>query len=278
MNQRLLQEITRNIEIALKEDEVFRDLTTTACLPKNTEGVATLTLKENAVLAGLPFLSLIAYAMNPLLTVTLQEEEGKQVPSNTAVATLRGSLHSLLSIERTLLNFFQHTTSIATQTAKYVAASEGKCDILDTRKTLPGHRFMQKYAVSIGGGKNHRFHLADQILIKDNHLTFLSVKEAIQKAKEKYPLKRLQIEVETLEMFEKTLEACPDAILLDNMPISTITKAVNLNAKGVYLEASGGIDLQNIRSYVETGVNGISIGKLTHSVPAIDMSIEIRRT
>lgn len=277
MNPRLLQEITRNIEIALQEDEVSRDFTTLACLPEKTQGIATLKLKEEAVLAGLPFVPLIVYALDPSLVVTIHEEEGTRHLPDSIIATIEGDMRSLLSLERTLLNFFQHTTSIATQTSKYVAACAGKCDLLDTRKTLPGHRFTQKYAVSIGGGKNHRFHLADQILIKDNHLTFLTVKEAIRRAREKYPLKRLQIEVETLEMFEEAHDAKPDAILLDNMPLSTITKAVAHNSKGLYLEASGGIDLQNIRSYVETGVNGISIGKVTHSVYAVDMSIEIRR-
>ena len=274
---RLLQEITRNIETALKEDEVFRDLTTQACLPQSKLGIATLILKEEATLAGFPFLPLIAYAVDPNVEVTLIKEEGDQVSPLTPVATLQGPIHSLLSMERTLLNFFQHTTSIATQTAKYVQAVEGRCDILDTRKTLPCHRFLQKYAVATGGGKNHRFHLADRILIKDNHLSSLGVQEAIAQSREMHPSKHIQIEVENLKMFQEALEARPDAILLDNMPLSEIREAVSRNTDAIYLEASGGIDLQNIRSYAETGVNGISVGKLTHSIDAVDVSIEIRR-
>jgi nicotinate-nucleotide pyrophosphorylase (carboxylating) len=274
---RLLQEITRNIETALKEDEVFRDVTTQACLPQSKLGIATLILKDEATLAGLPFLSLIAYAVDPAIEVTTIKEEGQQVLSHTPVASLKGPLPSLLSMERTLLNFFQHATSIATQTAKYVRAAKGLCDILDTRKTLPCHRFLQKYAVAIGGGKNHRFHLADRILIKDNHLSFLNIQEAISQSRKMHPSKHIQIEVETLKMFQEALEARPDAILLDNMSLSEVRDAVAQNSGGIYLEASGGIDLQNIRSYAETGVNGISIGKLTHSIDAVDMSIEIRR-
>jgi len=277
MDIRLLQEITRNIETALKEDEVFRDSTTRACLDQADQGVVTLILKEGATLAGLPFLPLIAYAVDPQVKVTLLEEEGQRVVANSRIATLRGPLGSLLSMERTLLNFLQHATSIATQTAEYVEAIDGKCDILDTRKTLPCHRFLQKYAAKMGGGKNHRFHLADQILIKDNHLSSLSIQEAIAKSREMYPSKRIQIEVENLKMFQEALDERPDAILFDNMPPSAIREGVTLCTHPIYLEASGGINLQNIRSYAETGVNGISVGKLTHSIEAIDMSIEIRR-
>ncbi len=277
MDIRLLQEVTRNIETALKEDEVFRDLTTLSCLAKPEQGIATLLLKEEATVAGLPFLPMIAYAVDPEVKVTLLKEEGSYVPGGTPLANLTGPLSSLLSMERTLLNFLQHTTSIATEVARFVKAAEGKCAILDTRKTLPCHRFLQKYAVAQGGGENHRFHLADQILIKDNHLSFISIQEAIQKSREKYPLKTIQVEVEDLNMFREALEAHPDAILLDNMSLSDIRTAVSQNTKGIYLEASGGIDLQNIRSYAETGVDGISVGKLTHSIRGIDMSLEIRR-
>ena len=172
----------------------------------------------------------------------------------------------------------QHATSIASETARYVEAAGGLCDILDTRKTLPGHRYLQKYAVKIGGGKNHRFHLADQILIKDNHLAHLSVEEAIRRARERFPGKWIQVEVEDEKMFEEAVNACPDAILLDNMDPKQIRTFVLRNPKKIYLEASGGIELKNIRSYAETGVNGISVGKLTHSVRAIDMSLKVRRT
>ena len=276
MDPRLHQELKRNIDAALKEDEVFQDITSVACLEKG-EALATLLLKQEGTIAGLPFLPLIAHAVDPTVKVELLAEEGKEL-SPCAVATIHGPIHSILAMERILINFIQNVTSIATETTCYVREVEGKCDILDTRKTLPGHRFMQKYAVKMGGGKNHRFHLGDQILIKDNHLVYNGVGEAIEKGRKKYPDKRIQVEVEDLEMFEEALKFKPDAILLDNMSPEMIRKAVSKNLEGIYLEASGNINLQNIRSYAETGVNGISIGALTHSVKAVDMSLEIRRT
>ncbi|WP_316356374.1 carboxylating nicotinate-nucleotide diphosphorylase [Candidatus Neptunichlamydia sp. REUL1] len=275
MDIRLLNEITRSIEIALKEDEVFRDRTSQACIDKGI-GLGTLLLKEEGVVAGLPFLGLIAYGVDPLITVRLLGDEGtRAVPGS--IAEVEGPIHSLLAMERTAINFIQHATSIASETALYVKATGGLCDILDTRKTLPGHRYLQKYAVKMGGGKNHRFHLADQILIKDNHLMHLGLEEAIKRARNAFPSKRLQVEVENEKMFDDAVIACPDAILLDNMSPDMIRGFVLRNKKKIYLEASGGIELNNIRSYAKTGVDGISVGRLTHSVRAIDMSLKIRR-
>lgn len=275
MDTRLLSEVTRSIEIALKEDEVFRDRTSLACIDKGF-GLGTLLLKEEGVVAGLPFLELIAYGVDPLITVRLLGDEGtRAVPGS--IAEVEGPIHSLLAMERTAINFIQHATSIASETALYVEAAHGLCDILDTRKTLPGHRYLQKYAVKMGGGKNHRFHLADQILIKDNHLMHLKLEEAVRRAREAFPGKRLQVEVENEKMFDEAVIACPDAILLDNMSPDMIRGFVSRNKKKIYLEASGGIELNNIRSYAETGVNGISVGRLTHSVRALDMSLKIRR-
>ena len=275
MDTPLLNEVTRNIEIALKEDEVFRDRTSIACIDKGF-GLGTLLLKEEGVVAGLPFLKLLAYKVDPQIIVRLLGDEGTwRAPGS--IAEVEGPIHSLLAMERTSINFIQHATSIASETALYVRAANGLCDILDTRKTLPGHRYLQKYAVKIGGGKNHRFHLADQILIKDNHLMHLSLEEAVKRARDAFPDKRLQVEVENKKMFDEALIACPDAILLDNMSPDTIRRFVLRNKKEIYLEASGGIELNNIRSYAETGVDGVSVGRLTHSVRAIDMSLKIRR-
>lgn len=275
MDTRLLNEVTRSIEIALKEDEVFRDRTSVACIDEGF-GLGTLLLKEKGVVAGLPFLELIAYGVDPLITVNLLSTEGtRAVPGS--IAEVEGPIHSLLAMERTAINFIQHATSIASETALYVEAAHGLCDILDTRKTLPGHRYLQKYAVKMGGGKNHRFHLADQILIKDNHLMHLKLEEAVRRARDAFPGKRLQVEVENEKMFDEAVIACPDAILLDNMSPDMIRGFVSRNKKKIYLEASGGIELNNIRSYAETGVDGISVGRLTHSVRALDMSLKIRR-
>ena len=275
MDTRLLNEVTRSIEIALKEDEVFRDRTSVACIDEGF-GIGTLALKEEGVVAGLPFLGMIAYGVDPLITVRLLVDEGsRETPGS--IAEVEGPIHSLLAMERTAINFIQHATSIASETALYVEAAGGLCDILDTRKTLPGHRYLQKYAVKMGGGKNHRFHLADQILIKDNHLMQLRLGEAVKRARDTFPGMWLQVEVENEKMFDEAVIACPDAILLDNMSPDMIRGFVSRNKKKIYLEASGGIELNNIRSYAETGVNGISVGRLTHSVRAIDMSLKIRR-
>lgn len=276
MNPQLFEELKRNITLALQEDHAFCDLTTTACL-KPKKGFATLLLKEPGVIAGLCFIPLMIEAIDPELNVTLFVNDGTFFEGGP-IAQLEGPLHSLLALERTLINFVQHATSIATKTREFVDAAKGKCEILDTRKTLPGHRHLQKYAVRMGGGKNHRFHLADQILIKDNHLAELSIEEAVRRARTKHPGIKIEVEVENEKMFEEAVNACPDAILLDNMDPEMIKNFVKRKKDQIYLEASGGIDLKNIRSYAETGVDGISIGALTHTVKAIDMSLEMRRT
>ena len=282
MNPQLLNEISRNVEIALEEDRVFHDLTSRVCFPKNSQAEVKIFLKTAATVSGLPLLPHIAYPIDPYVEIDKRVKEGKRCEPETVLAVLRGNIHSLLSMERILLNFIQLATSISTKTAEFVEAVKGcSCDILDTRKTLPGLRHLQKYAVRMGGGKNHRFHLADQILIKDNHLSHLSlhhtspITDMTARAKAEYPEKKIQVEVSDLKMFEEALKARPDAILLDNMNVEEVKKAVILNRGEIYLEASGKMNLQNIRSYAETGVNGISIGELTHSIKAVDISMKI---
>ena len=281
MDVYLLNEIRRNISLALKEDQVKQDLTSNSCFSEPMQASGRLILKERAVLAGLIFLPLICEAVDPEIELNILKKEGERAESYDLLATMTGSIHSLMSLERVALNFLQHTTGIATTVASYVTAAQGKCDILDTRKTMPGHRLLQKYGVRVGGGKNHRLHLSDQILIKDNHLQHLKktcknpIQETIERAKALYPKKQIQIEVANLKEFEQALKAAPDKILLDNMSLLDVKKAVDLGSKKVYLEASGGIDLTNVRSYADTGVDAISIGRLTHSVTAVDMSLEV---
>lgn len=281
MDTQLLNEITRNIGLALQEDQVDRDLTSHACFASSSKATAQLILKEDAVVAGLIFLPLICEAVDSNVSVELHKEEGEAGTRGDLLAEATGPVRSLLALERTAINFIQHATSIATQTSRYVQEAQGKCDILDTRKTLPGHRFLQKYAVSIGGGKNHRLHLADEILIKDNHLSYLGqeskspIQDSIQKSREYAPDKKIQIEVDSLDALQCALEFKPDAILLDNMTPEQVKQAVEMCPEGIYLEASGGINLTTIRSYAETGIHGISIGRLTHSIDAVDMSFKI---
>lgn len=282
MDASLLNEITRNIGIALKEDQTQRDLTSRSCFPHPKQAQAKLILKQDATLAGLILLPLLCYHLDPKIVLTLHVSDSEKRTRGTILATLEGPIHSLLALERTALNFIQHATSIATQTAAYVHAVKGlSCEILDTRKTLPGHRFLQKYAVSAGGGKNHRFHLADQVLIKDNHLAHLKnecgtpITESITRARSLYPKSRIQVEVTNFKELKEACAAQPDAILLDNMSVSEVAESVNMCPEGIYLEASGGINLKTVRSYAETKVHGISIGRLTHSIDAVDMSLEI---
>jgi nicotinate-nucleotide pyrophosphorylase (carboxylating) len=198
------------------------------------------------------------------------------------IASMKGKAHSILAGERTLLNLLQHASGIAHLTAQCVSAVKGfQCDILDTRKTLPGLRAFQKYAVTVGGGKNHRFHLQEHFLIKNNHLKILKetasrpVYEAIRRARALHPEAKIEIEVENLAMLEEALEEKADLIMLDNMNPSLVAEAVRIARAQAYLEASGGITLDNVRKYAAAGVDGISIGALTHSAKAVDISLRM---
>jgi nicotinate-nucleotide pyrophosphorylase (carboxylating) len=278
----LEEEVRRTVRLALSEDRFNKDITSEACIPMDKSAQANFVLKQNSRIAGLRFLPWICEAIDPLLQWQIHGSEGGDYESGTTVATIIGNARSILSGERTALNLLQHTSSIANLTSQYVHAIKGfNCDILDTRKTLPGLRAIQKYAVTIGGGKNHRFHLEDQFLIKNNHLKLLKetisrpVFEAIRCAKIRQPQAKVEIEVENLADLEEALEAKAEVILLDNMPPSLVAQAVAIANGKTYLEASGGITLANVREYAATGVNGISIGALTHSVKAVDISLRI---
>jgi nicotinate-nucleotide pyrophosphorylase (carboxylating) len=282
MDTRLLNEITRNIEIALQEDQVDRDCTSLSCFSSSSQTEARLILKQEGILAGLIFLPFICYRIDPKIQVSLYKKDGEKGKKGDLLATLKGSTCSILALERMTINFIQHATTVATQTHLYVEKIQDlPCEILDTRKTLPCLRFLQKYAVTIGGGKNHRFDLGDEILIKDNHLTQLKregkdpIRTSIENTRKCYPQKKIQIEVSTLAELEQALKLHPDRILLDNMTPSEVKQAVALCPKEIYLEASGGINLTNLRLYAETGIHGISIGRLTHSIEAVDMSLKI---
>jgi nicotinate-nucleotide pyrophosphorylase (carboxylating) len=278
----LEQEVRRTILLALKEDRAECDVTSQACISKESTVEAELLLKQNSLIAGLRFLPVICETIDPHLSWRAFAEDGREYGNGTVLASIRGNTQSILSGERTALNFLQHVSGVAQLTSQYVQAVAGwNCDILDTRKTLPGLRAIQKYAVVAGGGKNHRFDLEERFLIKNNHLKILleetarPVREAILRARILQPDAKIEIEVESLAMLEEALSAQADLILLDNMPPELIREAVQLANGKVYLEASGGITLENVRAYAETGVNGVSIGALTHSVPAVDISLRI---
>lgn len=282
VSETLLQEIRRTLQMALAEDHAQNDVTSQACVPSNTKAKASLLLKQPARIAGLVIFPVLCELLGGELNFQLLIEDGCECNPGAVLATLEGNAHSILAGERSALNLIQHASGIATLTAEYVNAVKGfSCDILDTRKTLPGLRAIQKYAVLIGGGKNHRFHLEDRFLVKDNHIKLLKetcptpVAEAIQRAKILQPGVKIEIEVANLAQLEEALGAGADLVLLDNMNPAIVAEAVKLNQGRAYLEASGGITLENVKQYAETGVNGISIGALTHSVRAIDMSLKV---
>jgi nicotinate-nucleotide pyrophosphorylase (carboxylating) len=233
------------------------------------------------VLSGLPAAAIVFELVDPDLSFTAVGHEGQAVTPGAVLASVRGRMRSILAGERTALNFVQRLSGIASLTRCYVDAVAGlPCRILDTRKTTPGWRLLEKYAVRCGGGHNHRMGLHDAILIKDNHLAALGapLAEAVRRARAAHGSTiPLEIEVDTLEQLEEALAARPDIVLLDNMPAEVMRRAVerrNAVAPGVLLEASGGVTLATLRGIAETGVDRISIGALTHSAVALDIGLD----
>jgi len=220
--------------------------------------------------------------VDPSLKVEVLIKDGAEVKPGDIVATISGSVASILKAERVALNFLQRLSGIASQTAQFVAKTQGlKVNITDTRKTTPGLRLLEKYAVRVGGGQNHRFHLGDGILIKDNHLAALralgmSFKDIIAKAKQNAPHGlKVEVEVNTIQEAMDAAEAGADIIMLDNMSPDEMRRVVSLVSGRVKIEASGGITLANVRAIAETGINLISVGALTHSPKALDISLEL---
>ncbi len=279
----LSAETIREIVVhALREDIGQGDLTTLAVIPAEAQASADVLMKESGVVAGLPVLAAVFTAVDPALRVTLRMAEGAAVEAGTVIAQVAGSARSILSGERVALNLIQRMCGIATLTARYVAAVRGtRAQILDTRKTTPGLRALEKYAVRVGGGRNHRFGLYDGVMLKDNHLALLAAHgipapEALRHAKASVgPMVRVEIEVETVEAAGQAASAGADLILLDNMPPDQLRAAVQLVAGRAALEASGGITLETVRAVAETGVDYISVGALTHSARALDISLDL---
>lgn len=270
------------IRRALAEDLAWGDVTTQAVLAPSWTGRGKLVVKESGVVAGLPVAGMVFREVDPTVTWQQLADDGSQVASGDAVATIEGALASILMAERTALNFLQRMSGIATATARYVAAvGDLPARILDTRKTAPGLRLLDKYAVRMGGGHNHRHNLGDGILIKDNHLAGLraqgvSLAQAIARARERAPFGlKIEVEVETVEQAQEALDAGAELLLLDNMSPEEMSRAVALARGRALTEASGGITLENVRAVAETGVDLISVGALTHSVKALDISLEL---
>ena len=270
--------VRRIVQSAIEEDLGSGDLTTEAIVGTEAKGKATLVAREGLVLAGLPVFEMVFFAMSPEIKINATYRDGDSVPAGDSVCILKGPLSSILQGERTALNFLQRMSGIATLTRKYVErAGPTKTKILDTRKTVPGLRVLDKYAVRIGGGFNHRFGLFDGVLIKDNHITAAgSISRAVELAKKNTPhTVKIEVEVEDLAGVREAVETGVDTILLDNMKPGEVKKAVELVKGRAALEASGGINLDTVKSMADTGVDFISIGALTHSARAADFSLEI---
>jgi nicotinate-nucleotide pyrophosphorylase (carboxylating) len=262
---------------ALHEDGAMNDLTTIATVFSERRARAKLVARDAGVVCGVP-LALEAFrVMDAKLAIRVDAEDGTRVERGAPVLYLSGHARGLLSAERVALNFMQHLSGIATLTARYVAAIRGtKARILDTRKTLPLWRPLEKYAVCTGGGKNHRGDLSTGILIKDNHLAALdgNIELAVRRSREIAPGLKVEVECETKEQVEDALAAGAEIIMLDNMPPDLMAECVRLIEGRAITEASGGINLSNVRAVAETGVDWISIGALTHSAPAMNLALD----
>ena len=271
-------DIEQFLVAALIEDIGEGDLTGNAVIPAQMQAKLAINARDALVVSGLSYIPLLFKLVNSQVKVSLQAEDGQKVAAGTTLAVLEGPARALLAGERTALNLLQHLSGVATLTRQYVDAVAGTdAKILDTRKTIAGLRHLQKYAVQCGGGVNHRMGLYDAVLIKDNHIAVAgSVKAAVDAAREN-SLKGtwIQVECDTLEQLDAALAVGIDCVLLDNMDNPTLAEGVRrAKAKGVLTEASGNVNLQTVRAIAETGVDRISVGKLTHSVMAVDIGLD----
>jgi nicotinate-nucleotide pyrophosphorylase (carboxylating) len=270
------------VQQALSEDIGAGDITTIALIPEDERARAVIVARQRLAVAGLPLAEMVFTALDSEINCQIEAGEGDMVEEGTILMKIEGRARTILTGERTALNFIQHLCGIATHTARFVdRVADGKTIILDTRKTIPGFRKLQKYAVLMGGGENHRFGLYDSILIKDNHLTLVAgkgpgkIKRAIMMSRDAFPQKPVEIEVETIDELSEALEAGAETVLLDNFSPEELAQAVQLGGEQTRLEASGGINLETIAAMASTGIETISLGCLTHSAPAADIALEL---
>ena len=278
----LIPDVQHLIDQALTEDQTFNDPTTGTVIPTDLRGLGIIRSKAHGVLAGVEVALAVFRRVDPQLSTEALLNDGATLAPRDSIARMEGSAASILKAERTALNFLQRMSGIATDTSRYVKAVEGfGTQIVDTRKTVPGLRYLDKYAVRAGGGANHRLNLADGILIKDNHIAALrsrglSLRDSVELALERasHTIK-VEVEVTNLEELQEALEAGAHIVMLDNMALDEMRRAVEIVNGRAVIEASGGIDLETVRAVAETGVDLISVGGLTHSVKALDISLDL---
>lgn len=272
--------VERAVAAALEEDlGQAGDITTDPIVPAHATAEAEIVARKSGVIAGLDLAAASFKALDPDAQFVADVADGAYVAAGSQIARVQGKARALLTAERTALNFLGHLSGIATLTAAYVAAVEGtKAQIACTRKTTPGLRAFEKYAVRAGGGINHRFGLYDAVLVKDNHIAAAGgLAQALAKLRARTGhLVKVEVEVDTLDQLDEALHFPIDAVLLDNMDAATLKKAVALVNRRVLTEASGGVNLETVRKIAETGVDLISVGALTHSAPRLDLALEWR--
>jgi nicotinate-nucleotide pyrophosphorylase (carboxylating) len=274
-------EIQRAVRAALAEDIGSGDVTSLATVPAAARFTVVMRAREPLVVAGIAFAETAFRSLSRSVRIKRLAQDGQSVQASAALLQISGSARAILSAERVALNFVQRLSGVATLTARFVAAVEGNnTQILDTRKTTPGWRRFEKYAVACGGGRNHRVGLFDLVLIKDNHLAALqeakpnAVFAAVQRARKKFPQLKVEVEADTLAQVRQAVAAGADIILLDNMSHAELRRAVKLVGGRAQTEASGGVNLQTVRAIAQTGVDFVSVGALTHSARAVDLGLD----
>lgn len=271
-------ELTARVRVALQEDEAFNDVSTIATVVSTRHVRSAIVARRDGVIAGIPLAVEAFRQLDPAITLRVEAEDGTRVRAGDTVLALTGHARGMLSAERTALNYLQRLSGVATLTCRFVDAIKGTtAQVLDTRKTTPGWRTLEKYAVRAGGGTNHRLDLRSGVLIKDNHLAAIGGDIAMAVARARaiaMPGTPIQVECDTLAQVQAAVDAGADWVLLDNMSLDMLREAVSLCRGRVVTEASGGVTLESVRAIADTRVDRISIGALTHSAPALDLGLD----
>ncbi len=274
-------EICRAVRLALAEDIGSGDVTTLATVPKTARIRAVMRAREPLTVCGMEFATAAFRQLSPAIKIKPRAADGQRVKAGATLLEVSGPASAILTAERVALNFVQRLSGVATATAQFVAAvKDTGAQILDTRKTTPGWRMFEKYAVACGGGRNHRIGLYDMVLIKDNHLAALrgakpnAIAAAVACARKKFPKLKVEVEADTLKQVAQAAAAGAEVILLDNMTLAQLRAAVKLVAGRAATEASGGVNLKTVRAIAQIGVDFISVGAITHSAPAVDIGLD----